>query len=412
MNNNIDRYLNTQIKGFYKVGMVNPITDEVKWQNDEWNKNLILNVGMDHIAAATIVDQFLYGKSGAGSRPNSISGISSEITQSGETVFLSVRTGLTDFTSSYGTYAASVQVGDMLKYANNSESMVTLVKPDGYNLTVTPSYTFSTGQTFVIWKTSQTGLESQIANSNTYFVNAIQDGTYAGSTTVDNVVTHRRTFDFTTEVVQTTYNELGVGWDASHVFSRIKLSPPFVIDAGYKMRFIYELQTTWTPTSSVYKSAGIGNWPVAPATNQLGTESLQVLKTSTISTVNGLSVINSNGTLDPSFISSGPYNLTMWGSSVSASLATFGSYVNRTSAISSPTTTNFSLGSYTNGNYYIDKTGVFATSNLNSTAIRSIGLGDTTTEQSYAFLFNQSQSKDPTQTLSIAFRYAWSRVLA
>ena len=406
--NNHDRHLNAQLEGFYKIAVVNPETGEENWQTDDWQKNLILNVGMDHIASDVICNQFLVGKSGAGSRPNSINGGTSEVTQSGTTVYLNVRTGLADFTSSNGTYPANVQAGDMIVYANNSQSQVSSVT-DGFNLEVSPSYTITTGQTFNIWKTSQTSMESQISNSTSIYVGG-GDGVYCGTTTLSNVRTFKRAYDFPTETTQTTYNELGVGWNTSNVFSRIKITP-LIIDPGLKLRFIYQLQTAWTPTASVYKTAAIGNWPVLPATNTIGSESLQILKTSEVSATTGATTLSDIGALDPYFISyTGPTLLTMWGSVTGTALAAFGSAVTRTS---SGTTTDFSRASYTNGNYYIDKTGVFPTSQLVSNAIYSIGLGNTTnTGQSYAFLFNQTQSKSSAQTLSITFRYAWSRVLA
>jgi len=408
MNNQVNKCLNTQFQGFYKAGIVNPVTGEVKWQTDEWQKNLILNQGLDHIATTAIVEQFLVSKSGAGSRPNSIDGGTSEITQSGAIVYLNVRTGLADFTSSNGTYPASVQVGDMIKYANNSESMVTTVT-NGFNLQVTPSYTITSGQTFDIWKTSQTGLESAISNSTSIFVGA-GDGTYCGTTTVGNVRTHRRTFDFPIETSQTTYNEIGVGWNTSNLFSRILLVSPLILNTGLQLRFIYELQTTWTPIVPVYKSAGIGNWPVSPSTDMMGSESLQILKTSTVNSANGASAISDAGALDPYFISNGGLFLTMWGSTTSTALAAFGSAVVRTS---SGTTANFSRGAYTNGTYTVDKTGVFPISQLVSSGIRSIGLGDSgNTGQSYAFVFDQPQAKNSAQTLSITFRHSWSRILS
>ena len=93
------------------------------------------------------------------------------LTQSGDTVRLLPVAGIMDFTSSYQYYTGSAQVWDMLVYANGSESMVSAVDPNGINLTVSPSYTFSDENTFTIWKTSQKTLHQEIKRSSTYLPN-------------------------------------------------------------------------------------------------------------------------------------------------------------------------------------------------------------------------------------------------
>jgi len=429
MNNQIYKGIGTGLQGFYKVAIVDGSTSEVKWQQEEWKKNLILNQGMEQVYSSAIVDLMKYGICGQGSRPNNIDSSTSQITQSGATVFLNVRTGLTDFTSSGGTtYPAVVQIGDVIQYSDNSESRVTAVT-NGFNLQVTPSYTFTNGKGFVIWKTSQAGLESEVSRAGTgivgtqYLVGAGNCGS-TDSTVVGNVRTHRRTYDFAVESIQTTYNEVGVGWAtslASTVFSRILLDSPIIIDSGYRLRLVYDLQTTWNPASASYKTASIGGWPVLPSTNTIGSESIQVFLTSTVQVSDGAS-ITSTALLDPYFTSDSsgtPVSIGMFASPTTTVLQTFGSAAARDT--NGAYTTTMTKTAYVVLSSFVDKTGTLSVSQINRSDIRSVGFGRyssgasltpySATDQGFCFLFNQSQTKDSSQTLSFTFRTTWSRIL-
>lgn len=415
MNEHQPKGINQSFQGFYKAAVVNSDSKEIVWESD-WMKNLILNQGMDAIYSQNLADLTLYGICGVGTRPNSISGETSEITQSGATVYLNVRTGLADFTSSNGTYAASVQVGDVLKYANSSESMVTTVT-DGFNLQVTPSYTFSTGQTFAIWKTSQVGLEVESKRSANYVTGTGNCGT----TSEVNQRTWRRSYDFTTETASISYNELGVGWassGAANVFSRILLGAPISIDSGYNLRLVYDLVGTFTPSASIYTTASIGGWPVAPATNTIGSESIQNFLTTTVGTSGTTDA--SSGVLDPAWLSGGSFILSVFVSPSSSSLSTFATGSDR-STNAGYTTTAMSKASYVASSYYADKTGVLPVGTGNRTDLKSLGIGRyfnttnnpaQTTNNVCVFLFNQTQSKNSSQTLSITYRSSWARTLS
>jgi len=219
--NNITFGLGQTLQGFYKVSAVDAKTDGVKWESD-WNKNLILNQGMDAVESIYIADLTKYAVAGNGNRTNNIAGGTSTITQAGATITLSPVpiTGLSDFTSSYLNYPlGAAEVGDMLVYST-SESRVTAVNPDGIHLTVTPSYTIGTGTTFVIWKTTQVGLNNELKRAGgsitgaPYLAGVGNCGSTSGSAT-SSIVTHRRTYDFTSESIDTTYTEIGTSWDST-----------------------------------------------------------------------------------------------------------------------------------------------------------------------------------------------------
>jgi len=421
MNNEIYSGIGQSFQGFYKVKIVDATTNEVTWESD-WKKNLILNQGMDALYSQNIADLTKVAVAGYGTRPNSISGETSEITQSGTHAFLNVRTGLANFTSSTSTYASTVQVGDIIKYANNSESMVSTVT-DGFNLILSTNYTMPAGQTFVVWKTSQIGLESEVKRAGGGITNTnYATGTgNCGTTTVSNARTWRRSYDFVSESIDTTYTEFGIAWAtslATTVFSRILAAPPIIINAGFKLRIVYDLVGTFTPATEIYTTASIGGWPVSPSTNIIGSESLQNFLTSTVDTSGNTDA--TTGMLDPAFLSSGTSHLTIFASPSSASLSAFGSSVNR-STNAGRSIIDMTKAAYVNNSYYVDKSGILPIDQANRTDLRSIGMGRYVSPSSFApeasnvviaFLFNQTQSKNSSQTLSLTYRSSWSRTLA
>ena len=414
------------LQGFYKLSVIDPTTNEVKWESD-WNKNLILNQGMNNIAIGRICDSTLYGVAGTGSRPNSISGALSTITQSGATIrLLPLSGGLLAFTSSYSTYTTSVNVGDVIQDSDFSESMVTAVNANGINLTVTPSYTYSNEKTFVIWKTSQVGLEAEITRSSTYVPGIGNCGTTSGSFT-PHILEHKRTYDFAPEVANRAYTEVGTAWASSGnttVFSRMALPTTVVVSASYQLRVVYNLQATMSPYSASYFTASISGWPhlLGSASATIATQSIQCLMYSLVSTTGATSSTNGNETLEPYAIGGGnPYKFIIFASSDSQSLAPYGQAVVRSSNV--VYANNTTLATYVTNSFYVDKSTVFTESDINIGNIRSIGVGawnigfpDTppngTSWQAFCVVFNEPQMKLNTQTLTITFRQSWRRTLA
>lgn len=396
---------NQTLRGYYKVGVVDPKTNEVEWKCS--GSNLIINSGMDALYTYSVADVMQYGISGTGQRPNNKAGTTSEISQSGTTVHLSNVSGdITDFTSSFDIYPALVEAGDMISCSNGQQLYVTNVNSNGVDLTVTPSYTFA-AQQFAVYKTSQAGLQIEIARTNNY----LQGSGSCGSIFFDNKVLHRRTYDFAVQGVDRSYNELGTGWTNSgiyNVFSRILINP-IVVYAGFVLRFVYDLEVAYGPTSSVYGLASIGGW-----TNTMGTQSVQNFMASYIATT-GVSQ-NNYAPLDPYYTTVGSQRAAAWVSSNATALASFGSAVDR-SATAAVQTSAMSKAAYVNGTYYCDKTGV--TPSGYSLTVRSLGFGTSggganasnSTNQAFCFVFNNGQTLLNTQTVSLTFRHSWTRIL-
>lgn len=413
--------INANLQGFYKVAIVDPKTKEVVWEQPNWEKNLILNTGMNQIPLRSIADCMTYACAGTGVRSNAFAGGVSTITQSGNLIYMNTHLGtVSDFTASVETYSSYAEVGDVLVYGNGSHSMVSAIySEDGYKLQVTTSYEIpvTDAQTFTIYKTTQTDLVTEPdppGRTTTYYA-----GTAArcGTSTVSNVKTHRRTYDFDAEPAGGhTYYELGISWGAtSDLFSRIVPTSGIFVDEGYTLRLVYDLQITYTPLSAITKPMSISGW-----TSTTGSECIQNFFTSKITTADGSSD-NSEAILDPYHVSvSSTYYSALWCSSNSQSMAAFGSAVNRQLPASGRSTAVMTLGSYTDNVFRIDKTGVIPIGEGNMTNIKSIGFGRyysgihpaDASNQVICMILENSEAKYSSETLTMVYRFLWSRTLS
>lgn len=400
-------------QGFYRVAVVDAATDKVIWEMPEFKKNLILNQGMDLVATTVWANVMKIAVAGTGTRPNSIASQTDTASQSGTTV---TKVGaVTDFTT-------DAAVGDIIKFSTLEEAIVTSVT-DANHVQVTPSQTVGS-TSFTIWKTAQVGLQTETkrAGNGSPVGSAYLTGTgNCGTTFSGNIVSHRRTFDFATEVGLVNYTEIGVATSTTvvntNVFSRVLLDSAVPVDNGQKLRVIYQLNITFNPGTPSSKSATISGWPVSPAAGTAGTEQVQAWILATISSSDGGTSTDSGGltALDPT----GSGSVAVWCSPSSAALGTVGTSPDRsTNAGESPVVT---LASYTSGSYQRDKTGVLAVATIPRNDIRSMGFGTTgpnvffsyqAAHIAFTFLFNEAQTKTNTQTLSLTFRFSWSRVLA
>lgn len=433
--------INLSMHGAYRIQVVDYSTKSVV-KDYGWHKNLILNSGMDAVASTVISVLTSVGICGTGSRSNSITSSTSQISQSDAQIYLMDASGLTDFTSSIFTngtmsYAAAAQVGDVIIDSDNSQSMITSVSVDGVNLFVNVSQSFSTGKTFTIWKTSQTGLQGEVHRSATYNLVGSSSlvGWNQGSEISCSTIVNRRTYDFVVETATRSYTEVGVSWTGTSfggVFSRALLPVSISIAPSQQLRMTYDLSVTYGPTLPVYKTASIVGWPVFPSTSTIGSESIQNFVPSRVNTNGGnagtVTGVSSEATcLDP-----GATN-TFYGGSTFAQFTVFAS-TNSTPLYTGSVgvgnatarTGDFvigSLSSYVVGSYERYKTATLAITQNNSTSLRSIGFGlynysggtrntpNDTTAQAMTFIFDEPQTKTNLQTLTLTWKWNWYRVI-
>lgn len=412
--------LETQLEGKYRAFVVDAKTNEVVWSHEDSVKNLILNNGLDQIAVRNIASVFTYAIAGTGTRENSFYSSGSTATVTGNLLVLTGSGTITDFTYSPSGYATLAEVGDAIKFENGVVVDVATVNPT--TLILSQSLTSSISGSFTIWKTSQTGLQSEVKRSNTYVSGE------NGTSVLWNKATHFRTWDFTTETGSSqVYSELGVGWSAlsnKTTFSRIRLPSPIIVDVGQKLRFRYELSASFGPTTPVsYSLSGSGGWPLPPATNASGSLMIHRITGSTgmggtghfISMVNSSGAAYGNSHVEPFnegatyFISDNYSPHPPFTTGVSRAPTSLG--------LSGLTATRlvYQTGSYT-AYTKVSMTETQANSNI----IRSVGFGESgyysvAWDQKaicFSALFDQPQTKRDTDTFEITFMFRWGRTLS
>lgn len=424
---NINQELKMGLEGHYKVAIVDANGNEI-WRQPKWEKNLILNQGMDALAGTYLADVMKYAVAGTGSLPtggggttrvNSITSSYSSASVIEGGLQLDVQPGgIQNFnTEIWGGWSGSLAAGDIIQFADGTEVKVGSVSATTAG--VTPTNTVAT-QSFTIWKTSQTGMQGEVKRGGS----GIAGSAYltgvgnCGSSTVLNRVVYLRTYDFATETTPKIYSEVGVAWTstvgANTVFSRIVLPQTVSIDTSQRLRLVYQLGVTFTPTSSQYVNGAIvTGWPVAPSNNTNMTQSIQQMWVSSIDT-NGNSG-TSYASLEPPAVSS---NCAFFGSSNSQSLVTFGTTPINRSTFGAADIAYSTADSYVLGSYQQYKNATFELAQLNYQNLRSFGFGPHAPSSYYAYretafvmLFEQSQSKYNTQTLTMTYKWNWSRVL-
>lgn len=435
--------IDISLAGFYRLQVLNATTKELMTDYG-WNKNLILNGGMDAIASSYVSSLNLSGICGTGSRPNYITSSTQQITQSGHYIGLSDFSYLTSFTQSWydtngsWSYASAVQPGDLIIDQDLSQSTVVLVS-GSYMYVTGSNLTYVTPKTFTIWKTSQTRLQYEVHRSNTYLQGSSSLlGWNCGSTVSSSTMVNRRTYDFPVEVQSRSYTEVGCTWTNTAnagVFSRAVLPQTVSLGPNQQLRMTYDIMATYGPFQPVYKSVTITGWPVLPSTSMMGTESLQCFMPSSVTTAggdNGIAAYSLVGTepaawnygLSPGYV----YHFSIYVSDTSASLYTGSVSIN--GAVGRNPIGNYSIGAatfgpYVAGTYTLTKTATIDIYNGNSANIRSMGFGCVvnpnlygeythpwdTSAQVMTFIFDQPQTKTALQTLTLAWRWNWSRVI-
>lgn len=89
--------------GAFKVSVVDA-NGEVVWEQPEYQKNLILNTGLNQVAYTAYADIMKYGIVGTGTRVNSVYGNTSTVSQTGTKVTLIPDDSFVSFTQSLAGY--------------------------------------------------------------------------------------------------------------------------------------------------------------------------------------------------------------------------------------------------------------------------------------------------------------------
>jgi len=399
---------NNTLSGKYKLLVVD--SENVVVADFPWQKNLILNQGMDAVPYYTYESLMRYAAGGNGTRNNSIYSSDSSASVAGTTITLvpgSLSGSIQAFTGSYGGYGLALQVGDMIKFQDASEVQVLAVS--GISASVTPAASIPL-QPFTIWKTSQIGLQSEHQRTNNYFGGAGYCQTTTLNTTSSVITQLRRTWDFNYETASFTYTEVGVGWGNSGnntIFSRVILPTPVVIGSSQKLRLIYELDVQVAPTASYpgnQFTASIAGW---------GTGSIvyghQSVDTIIMSGVDG----NGNGSgfsISEPAATSTPYLFVSNSSS---------SYVNGDKGGGFADQVGMVADAYVPGSYTLYRNGTFQVAQIPRNDLKTFGFGLNFYGDSwrgghvaYFAVLTENQTKTNVQTLSLSWMWTWGRVLS
>jgi len=420
------------LSGRYCVQVVDSTTDEIM-ADYGWHKNLILNNGMDAVASVEMGALSEIAISGTGSRPNYFTSSTSTITQSANYIGLVNSSSITSFNQSVTTNGTSsypyiVQAGDLIIDQTLSQSVVITTSIDGKTIQISGNgQSFSTPRTFTIWKTSQYGLQGESQRTNNYYPGFVNTSSWnCGSVQSGSTLTMRRTFNFLPEVQTQSYTEVGCGWNTNPsygAFSRVLLPQTVSLSPFQQLRLIYDLSVSYGPFTLITRSINIAGWPVGPSTNTLGTESVQNFNVSSVNIGGYSDGWGQYGlyTLDPSNIS----QFNVFASVYTASFYTGSPTSGSASNLPGDYTLTNTLGTYVPGTYTNTKTGFFTIYQVTSSNLMSIGFGTYLLDynnnvltypwdkygQAMVFSFNQPQSKNSYQSLTLTWRWYWSRII-
>jgi len=388
-------------KGRFKVAVIDARTKRVVHERP-WQPNLILDQGLDKIATVTWASVFAYCAAGTGNTPTSDTSGATTASQSGTTVIASAG------------FFASGDAGKLIRWGDGHEAKITSFT-DSTHVTVDRSQTV-TGATFTMYRVNQTGLTAEVSGGAGRSNNYLTGSPSCDSSRTGAVFTMTRTYDFSSPAGSTNYAEIGVsdsGTQSNNLFSRMLISGGSVtVLATQQLRVTYQLQLTVSPTTPFSKTAAITGWPVLPATATSGTEQMAGIGLSKVATTglagawDGFNL--SNQCNEPSV------GGQIWISPSSDAHLSFPASPDRRA---NAAVKSLSLGSYSNGNFYLDKTATFSANEANRSDFRSMGVAGanfatTVIEVGFCFLFDQAQTKDNTHTLALTFRFSWGRDLS
>jgi len=324
-------------------------------------------------------------------------GTTATFTDSGATT--ATTSGSSTTVTASGSFFTAAMVGQLIRFDSGEERYI--ASQSGTACVVTVAVNIAAPTLFCVWAVNQTGLASESKRSNTYLTGAGN----CGSSVTGNVWSGKRTYDFSVEVGNVNYTELG--WSdlsaaASNLNSRTLISGGTVsVLIGQQLRVIYTIAVTVTPNASTPGTYSITGWPIAPATTTDGDYMVCNMVSGT-----GMANINTNGgsvgngDFPTSRISNAELRLT-----TGSALPSFGSSYSAGSTAAA--NTNAFL-SYTDQNFYLDAQGIFNLATGNATNWRGVYFAS---NDGFVFVFDEAQTKAATHTLTIRARMTVGRTL-
>jgi hypothetical protein len=238
-------------RGHLKCQVVDARTRRVV-RDHGWQKNLILNQGLDMVAVRPWADCFTNAAAGTGTPTLSVDPAPTLLSQNG--VVLTLSGGAFVFTDT------ATDAGKTVKWISGQEAVIVSVDSPT-QARVADAKTIFPAKSFKIFSTNETGLQSEVGRNVSYFTGEFGCGTTLSSGT--GVVTLRRSLDFAPEVGSITYTEVGLshtGSAGANLFAEILLQVPVLVNPGQFLRVIYDLQLGVAPVIPFTRNASISGW--------------------------------------------------------------------------------------------------------------------------------------------------------
>ena len=343
-----------------------------------WKKNLILNQGLDNVAAMAWVKSFEYAMIGTGA------------------LVTRRDSGGITFTTTAGAVVASAgffvsgDVGRKIKFNDGPFTEATITAyTDASHVTVSPAVTVA-ANSGTVWYVNLTGLVTQTKNTSTYSTSAGDCGsTFTGAT---GTWLHQRTFIFAAEVGTVTYTEIGWGWAATSVFGLDTIAGAGdTLVAGQQYKVIVQLSVALSPYTPTAVSDVGNNGFVTAGTACL--ESAYVM-----ATVNsaGASGAATQCPAEPSVgVQQVCFNATWTQQNMTTTGAALTSYQDNIALAQ----VGYSSGTFTRTRTYTYPVGAA----LMAGNFYGVGMYDANSQRGWSLKFTSPQTKDSSHTLQESF---------
>lgn len=259
--------IQSKISGRFRAHVVSAAGEIIR--STHWQKNLILDSGIDLLYDRRLVAAIAYCVAGTGSTPTRDVPDGDTFSQSGTTVTRASGTDR-DFISG--------DVGKILRFSTGEEAYITgFIDID--NVTVDTSRTVAAA-TIVLYRVNQTGLAAEVKRSNSYPTYLWDDGDSSQGYRVNGkdaavavdadwatgIATIRRSYDFSVESGgPVNYTEIGLSYTATagnNLFNRIVLAGAVTVANTQLLRV--EVEVTMTQANAVSQptiETEIPGWP-------------------------------------------------------------------------------------------------------------------------------------------------------
>lgn len=376
-------HLHTSALFRYKMGFIR--NGKRHWMTG-WKNNLILDSGLDKVASTGWCNAFTYCLFGDQVSPTPVA------RNDGAVSFSQLTTVIT----ASGNFFISSDTGRLFKFDSGEECYLTFV--NATTATASISRTVGSGPG-TVWYVNQTALESLYATTNTYG----STGGDNGSSSVGNVITHKRTYVGAPVAGPVTLTEIGFSNSSSNsaIFDRDIITGGVGLVTGDIPLAVAELISTYSQNTS----APVGN--VGTGFDSSG--DFQVVSLAVGDIDGSIQAVASNGgttgTIAPHlepynvaaiYVEVAPYSIPAFSNGRIGSLGT---------EVQSDSDT---LQGYSGGNFFRDTISVF---NI-ATAVGNIyGFSNNTNPTGWTLHLTTLFNKTGLQTLTITTRKSWQRIL-